>query len=207
MRRLLIWTGLDEWRVEAATVDLTENGVVATGVQLGLDPTPYRLDYELDAAHWFMTRRLRVEARGAAWSRALTLERDEGGAWHAEQHAEGTVDLSSQESDLDGLDDALDCDLGLSPLTNLMPIRRHRLHEGPGEAELPMAFVTAPALAVAPSLQRYEHIRSGPDGAVVRYRDLGLFEGFTSDLELDADGLVRVYPGLARRLEAEAGGA
>ena len=36
MRRLVIWTGLDEWRTEAATVDLTESGVVATGVQLGV---------------------------------------------------------------------------------------------------------------------------------------------------------------------------
>jgi hypothetical protein len=201
---MLIWAGLDEWRAEIAAVDLSESGVVATGVQLGLDPTPYRLDYELDAAHWFVTRRLWVEARGEAWSRTLTLERDEGGAWHADQRQEGTVDMAPMEASLEGLGEALDCDLGLSPLTNLMPIRRHRLHESPGDAELTMAFVTAPELAVAPSLQRYEHVRAGRDGAVVRYRDLGLFDGFTAELELDRDGLVRLYPGLARRLEAEA---
>ena len=207
MRRLLIWTGLDEWRAEAATVELTDGGVVATGVQLGLDPTPYRLDYELDSAQGFVTRRLRVEARGETWLRTLALERDEDGTWRADQHQEGTVDLAPLVADLDGLADALDCDLALSPLTNVMPIRRHRLHEAQGEVELTMAFVTAPELAVAPSFQRYEHVRADREGAVVRYRDLGLFEGFTSELELDCDGLVRVYPGLARRLEAEAAGA
>jgi hypothetical protein len=33
---------------------------------------------------------------------------------------------------------------------------------------------------------------------VVRYSDLGAHDGFSAELELDADGLVRVYPELAR---------
>jgi hypothetical protein len=35
---------------------------------------------------------------------------------------------------------------------------------------------------------------------VVRYVDVGAHAGFTSDLEVDGDGLVRLYPGLARRV-------
>lgn len=39
------------------------------------------------------------------------------------------------------LDDALDCDLAFSPLTNTMPVLRHRLHREPGEVRLVMAWV------------------------------------------------------------------
>jgi hypothetical protein len=34
----------------------------------------------------------------------------------------------------------------------------------------------------------------------VRYVDRGLFDGFTAELELDRDGLVVHYPGLAERV-------
>ena len=53
-----------------------------------------------------------------------------------------------------------------------------------------------PDLSLHASRQRYEHVRPG----VVRFTDLGLHEGFTAELELDADGLVLLYPELARRL-------
>jgi hypothetical protein len=34
----------------------------------------------------------------------------------------------------------------------------------------------------------------------VRFTSLGIHEGFTSELQLDRDGLVLVYPELARRV-------
>ena len=89
--------------------------------------------------------------------------------------------------------DALDCDLALSPLTNAMPILRHGLHEQPGEADFTMAWVDVPSLTVTESRQRYEHVAPG----LVRYVDRGEFDGFTAELELDPDGLVLTYPGLA----------
>lgn len=48
MRRLLIWSGVDAWRAEAATVELGPGGLSATGTQLGREPLPYRLDYALE---------------------------------------------------------------------------------------------------------------------------------------------------------------
>ena len=88
-------------------------------------------------------------------------------------------------------DDVLDCDLALSPLTNAMPILRHGLHEAPGAEDFTMAWVDVPSLTVHTSAQRYEHVAPG----VVRYSD----DSFTADLELDRDGLVVNYPGLAER--------
>jgi hypothetical protein len=169
--RFVVWRGLDEWRAEAAAIELLGDGLRATGTQIGAG---YRLDYELDATEaGFVTRRLAVRATGDGWQKELVLERDRMG-------------------------DALDCDLGLSPLTNSMPVVRHRLHERPGEVDFRMAWVSVPDLEVHESAQRYEHVRPG----VVRYVDRGAFEGFTAELELDEDGLALTYPGLARRAVA-----
>ena len=203
-----IWVGEedrdDAWRAEVARVELGESGLRATGTQLGVDPVPYRLDYRLDAwGEGFVTRSLRVEAVGEGWERRLRLERDDSGEWSAEVGGEGALDLPAPGGDASGLGEALDCDLGLSPLTNTMPVRRHSLHTGAGERERDflMAWVSVPDLSVHASRQRYEHLRREGDGAVVRYASVE--DGrvvFMSDLELDADGLVRVYPRLGRRL-------
>ena len=79
-----------------------------------------------------------------------------------------------------------------SPLTNVMPIRRHRLHEQPGAVGFAMAWVSLPDLKVHRSEQRYEHLARGR----VRFSS----DGFTADLELDEHGLVVSYPGIAQRV-------
>jgi len=98
---------------------------------------------------------------------------------------------------LPDLSQALDIDIENSPLTNTMPILRHRFDQG-GSGDFLMAFVTTPSLRVEPSPQRYEHVRVGGDSSVVRY--LGRGGDFTAELELDRDGLLIHYPRLARRL-------
>lgn len=108
--------------------------------------------------------------------------------------------LPSQLPDLEG---ALDCDLGLCPLTNTMPILRHDLveasHRGDdGSHDLVMAWVSVPDLAVRRSEQRYtvsDPIDEG--GALVVYAS----EDFRTTIEADVDGLVVNYPGLGRRVD------
>jgi hypothetical protein len=63
-----------------------------------------------------------------------------------------------------------------------------------------MAWVSVPDLSVAPSRQRYEHLRRTEFGSVVRYVDRGVVAGFTTDLHLDDDGFVLQYPQLAERV-------
>ena len=182
--RALVWRGVEEWLAEHAQVDLGEDGVLATGVQLGVEPEPYLLEYRLDAPSDWITRRLEVEASGAGWRRWLSLEHDGHGRWAAN---------GERVPDLDG---ALDCDLAFSPLTNLMPVRRSALHERAGREDLVMAWVSVPNLRLHASPQRYEHVRPG----VVRY--VALDGDFTAELELDEDGLVVRYPRLAERVGA-----
>jgi uncharacterized protein len=205
MSRLCLWSGLDGWRAEVVSVNLMPSGVRATGTQLGVDPVPYRLDYLLDAGDNFITRSLEVVATGAGWTRRLQLFGDREGGWRSEAREEGDVELPPAGGDVEALIGALDCDLGFSPLTNLMPVRRHALHERPGAVDLLVAWVSVPDLGLNASHQRYEHVRRQANEAVVRYIDLGTHRGFTSELVLDNDGLVLVYPQLARRVDQPAG--
>jgi hypothetical protein len=83
-------------------------------------------------------------------------------------------------------------DLGYSPLFNSFPILRDQLHRGGEPREYVMAWVAVPELGVRRSAQRYEPL----DRAVVRFRS----GDFAADLELDEDGFVVRYPGLAERI-------
>jgi hypothetical protein len=101
------------------------------------------------------------------------------------------------------LSGALDCDLGLSPLTNAMPVHRHSLDTDPGQVDFLMAWISVPGLAVRASRQRYTHVSHSVDGATVRFETLEDEEAtFSSDLQFAKDGLIQVYPKLARRIEA-----
>jgi hypothetical protein len=83
-------------------------------------------------------------------------------------------------------------DLGFSPLTNTLPIVRDGLHRGGAPRDYVMALVDVPSLEVSMSDQRYEPL--GPNAVRFRSGD------FTADLELDDEGFVVRYPGLAERL-------
>jgi hypothetical protein len=159
-------------------IQIGPDSLTSTGTQISDEPRPYRIDYRLETGEGFVTRVLEVQAA----SDRLVLERSDGGEW------------SANGEPIDGLAEALDCDLAYSPLTNAMPILRHRLHREPGEHDFTMAWVDIPDLKVQVSRQRYTHVRPG----VVRFASLD--SAFNADLELDDDGLVVFYPELARRV-------
>ena len=199
---MLIWSGTDEWLAEAAHVQREEGRFRATGVQLGTVPVPYRLDYVLDTTTGWVTSTLQVTARGDRWERSLRLTRDQDGTWRSQAEETGPIDgagggdLPPPGCDPTSLSGALDCDLGLSPLTNSMPILRHRLHQQAGTVECTMAWVSVPDLAVHRSAQRYEHLGTTPEGALVRFSS----GDFIADLLVDPEGFVVDYPQLSRRV-------
>ena len=87
-------------------------------------------------------------------------------------------------------------DLGFSPLTNTLPILRDDLIGDDAPRDYVMALVDVPSLEVSRSEQRYEPFAPG----FVRFRS----GDFTAMLELDEDGFVVRYPGLAERAQAPA---
>jgi len=216
--RAIAW--VKERGAEFAEVDLAGVGLRATGVAVGGDPVPYRLEYELDCGDFFITRRLSVRAWGAGWGRRLELARDLAGEWSVDADADGEAELLGLPGvpgspppggDPAGFAAALDCDLGLSPLTNTMPVLRHGLLDGGGPVEFLMAWVSVPWLAVTPSVQLYTHLRRGTAGelGVTPAADEGWAGGtlslirfqsgdFSEDVAFDPQGLVIDYPDIGR---------
>jgi hypothetical protein len=193
----LIWSGVEEWLTESASVDLGGDGLSATGVQLGAEPAPFRVDYRLEAPA-FVTRELELTAIAKGWRRHLLLRHDGEGAWEAEVDDEGEVPGGPWDGSLPDLAEALDIDIQNSPLTNTMPILRHGFQRQ-GSGDFVMAFVRTPSLRVEASPQRYEHVRTTGAGSVVRY--ISRDGDFTAELELDDEGVLSFYPRLARRIE------
>jgi hypothetical protein len=182
--RVLTWDVTASRGYETVWAEVDGGALRARGRAVGTTPEPYWISYELDTADGFVTRRLRVTAETASRTRTLDLRHDGRGGWTAD---------GVRLPDVEG---ALDCDLGLCPLTNTMPVLRHGLHLTPGEREFLMAWVSVPDLGVRPSRQTYTHLGHAGDGGQVRFAS----GDFRSDLGFDADGFVVEYPGLARRL-------
>jgi hypothetical protein len=185
--RGLVW--MKDEGAEYAEVSLASE-LTAVGVAIGTDPVPYRLEYTLRTFPGYVTELLTVRAHGTDWCRALDLRRSARGTWSCETKEEGHLEGPPPGGDMNLLNDALDCDLGLSPLTNTMPVLRHGLNNCEGQMDFVMAWVQIPQLHVIRHPQRYTHLGPG----AVRFES----EGFSADLAFDDDGIVTDYPGLAK---------
>jgi uncharacterized protein len=114
--------------------------------------------------------------------RRLCLRSEGDGRW---RDADGTP--------VDELDGCPDVDLGCTPFTNSLPIRRMNL--GVGEsAEVRAAWIKVPELEIEALDQRYTRL----DERLYRYE--ATESGFTADLEVDEDGIVLDYPEGWRRV-------
>src|SRR3954465_8126182 len=125
----LVWSGVEEWLTEAAEVELGEDGLSATGIQLGAEPAPFRVDYRLEAPERYVTRELELTAVAEGGSRHLLLTHDGSGGWSAEVSDTGEVPGGPWEGELPDLSAARDIDIENSPLTNTMPILREGFQE------------------------------------------------------------------------------
>ena len=137
---------------------------------------------ELDAG--WRTRKADVVARTAAGPRETRLEADGAGRWRVD----GVP--------VPALDGCLDVDLESSAMTNTLPVHRLDLAAGQ-QADVPAAYVRATDLTVGRLEQTYH--RTADEGGRRRYDYAAPAFGFTSTLVYDEDGLVSVYPGIARR--------
>lgn len=168
----------------------------------GAQTRHFSSSWELDVAAEWTTRALRVTTRGFGWSRSLELIRSAEGRWSAEASTGGDTQLPPPGlADPGILDGAIDCDLGLCPVTNTMPIRRLGLLDRQvEETRLIMAWVEMPSLRVLRSEQLYSSLWAG-DRRLVRYSTSS--RDFSADLTVDSYGLVIDYPSLARRVSSD----
>ncbi len=201
----LFWERKDTAGTEHALAD-TSAGLYARGTAVAVDPIPYSCRYELRTDQGWTTAHLDVTAEGGGWVRSIRLELA-AGRWRATTAEQGNLDavLSAAGhagAGLPGIEDpdllygAFDVDLGGSPLTNTLPVRRLGLQqEKAGVAHrLSVAWVLLPSLEVVQADQIYTPLEDGR----IRYAS----ETFSADLTVDVDGFVTDYPGLAKRVVA-----
>ena len=172
--RRVSWRRSDEVRTdEHCTVSIRDAGLSLVGTVLGADGgLPVRIEYRVFVDGAGATTAVHVRDYRGFGQRQLTLTRDAKGNW--------TVDGVAAPT----LKGCIDVDLGCSPSTNTLPIRR--LHLGIGAAHtIQAAWVHFPDLTVQKVAQTYARL----DELTYRYAS-GQFE---AELTVDEDGLVAAY--------------
>jgi hypothetical protein len=180
------WRRLDVPGREQARIEQTPGGWNLTGVVEVEEASVHaQLSYVIDCDHEWRTRQALVTGSASGSDVRFALVADGEGHWTL-----NGVPLPQVEG-------ALDIDLGFTPATNLLPIRRLSLAVG-DFADLRTAWVRFPELRVEALLQSYR--REAP--RIFRYDALVDGERFRARLDTDEFGRVLLYEGL---WEAEPG--
>jgi hypothetical protein len=159
----------DEW----CSLSVRDAGLSLVGTIVGvIAGLPLRVEYRVLAEPDGATAAVHVRQWHGFGQRSLALQRNARGSW--------TIDGNRAS----GLRGATDVDLGITPSTNTLPIRRLRLRVGASK-EIRAAWVRFPELTVEKASQRYSRI----DEFTYRY----LSGAFEAELTVDDDGLVGTY--------------
>lgn len=172
------WRRLDQPGTDEAELIAADDGWSLSGVaaftQAG---ESWRLEYVISCDAAWRTRRCTLRGGAGIARVALDLVRDERGRW--------AIDGCTDQL-LDGCDDV---DLGFTPATNLLPIRRLQLAVAE-KAHVRAAWVQIPALRVEVLEQDYTRLDAG------RYLYESVGGKFRRELTVNEHGLVLDYPGL-----------
>jgi hypothetical protein len=172
--RRAAWRRSDEVAVdEHCTLTLRDGGLSLVGTVLGAEGgQPVRIEYRVLADGTGLTTAVHVRDLRGFDTRTITLERDAKGNWNVD---------GARASALKG---CTDIDLGCSPSTNTLPIRRLRLAIDSSRT-IQAAWIQFPELTVVKAAQKYTRL----DEYTYRYAS-GDFE---AELTVDDDGLVASY--------------
>jgi hypothetical protein len=172
--RRAAWRRSDEVESdELCTLTLRDNGYSLVGTVLGAEGSlPVRIEYQVLVDRAGVTTAAHVRDLRGFETRTVALERSAKGAW--------TVNGAAAR----GLKGCTDVDLGCSPSTNTLPIRRLRLAIGASQT-IQAAWLRFPELEVVKAAQTYTRL----DEFTYRYAS-GTFE---AELTVDDDGLVTQY--------------
>jgi len=168
------WRRADEVLVdEACTLTVRDGGLSLVGTVLGAEGgLPVRIEYRVMAGGTGLTTAAHVRDSRGFVQRTIALTRDAKGAW--------TID-GRPAPELKG---CTDVDLGCSPSTNTLPVRRLRLAIGAPHT-IQAAWVRFPDLQVLKAAQTYTRL----DEFTYGYES----GSFAAELVVDDEGLVAAY--------------
>jgi hypothetical protein len=183
-----IWRRLDRPGMEVCRVIEDDSGIRFEGsVLLVNQGVPWQIAYTIRCDRRWLTREVDVRATGTT-PHAISMRVDGDGHWWVNDVARDDLHL------------CIDVDLGFSPSTNTLPIRRLRL-DLDRAATIQAAWVEFPSFAVQRVAQRYTRVG---DRA---YRYDNLPTGFQADIAVDETGLVTGYPPGWARMEGDDSGS
>lgn len=172
--RCVAWQIVQTWQAaEWCRLAETRTGVDLSGSVSGaIDGTPFRIDYAIACGADWLTRSARV----TRWIGTLPLQQLD-------------IACDGERWTIDGIDapmlaGATDIDLGFSPSTNTLPIRRLALAVG-DSAVIHTAWLRFPDFVIVRGEQRYT--RTAP--LVYRYES----GTYAADIAIDEAGLVTDY--------------
>ena len=183
----VLWAAWDGRGLEHLELRVEPAAVRADSLIIAVDDQgrPYRARYVVECDAGWKVARARIEVLEDP-GRVLAVRVDGQGHWTA---------ATGEALALDG---CVDIDIYPSPFTNTLPIRR--LAEMPvgRPVALDVAWVVLPELTIQVARQEYTRLERGEAGERWRFR--ALESGFTAELAVDGQGVVRDYPEIARRI-------
>ncbi|MBC8098084.1 MAG: putative glycolipid-binding domain-containing protein [Armatimonadetes bacterium] len=180
--RTVLWHNQAEANSDYCSLFQTSNGFQLQGVAvLKADDLPMRVNYQVDCNPDWKTQSVELMVWKGHHEVPLTLMVDEQQRWWHNGH---------ELSDFRGL---LDVDLGFTPATNTIPIRRMKLNEAQN-ALTTTVWIQFPSLKLMRFPQRYT--RTAHD----TYLFESLDDSFQAKLKVDEFGLVTDYETLWRQV-------
>jgi hypothetical protein len=184
------WQRQDPPRLESVRLLVTDSRLRASGRLIATadgESEPFSASFEASIDKGEAAGRLLLRTTTAEEERQISLSRTEDGVWLIDRG-----DHSYRDA-FDGSET-----VAVAGMVNFhtQPIRRHGLHRKAGEVDLAVVFVSLPELAVSLVRQSYRTVSIDADGAVIAFTQADV----TTDIVVDADGIVIDQPGVARRI-------
>ena len=182
----VLWRAWDGRGIEHLRLDVGPDAVRADSLIVSVDEgRPFRARYALECDAAWRLRLARIDVLGDP-TRVMELHVDSG-RW-SDARSGATLPL----------DGCVDIDIYPSPFTNTLPIRRLAGTTVGQPVRITVAWVRLPALTIHAAPQEYTLLERGAAGGRWRFRALD--SDFTAELHVDAQGVVRDYPEIARRI-------
>lgn len=176
----ILWRRLDLPGHEIATIVSTADGWCLGGVAVLVESgRPCRVEYEIRCDARWVTRQCAIRGHVGEQPVSLDVQRDPTAHW------------SIDDIEVPALEGCDDIDLGFSPSTNLLPIRRLALPVG-AQSFVRAAWIRFPELTAEVLTQTYAHVSED------RYVYESAGGAFRRELTVDAFGCVIDYPGIWR---------
>jgi hypothetical protein len=171
-----LWRRLDAPGHDACRFDQLATGYRLAGMAAFREGrTVCQLQYEVVADTAFRTRSARISGHLGRRDVQLVIRASRSGQWKVNGVAQP------------GLAGCIDLDLGFTPATNLLPIRRLALRVGQA-VQVPTVYLDIPSLALRVIPQHYQRVSRSS------YAYASPVHGYSATLQVSRHGAVESYP-------------